>query len=218
MHEAGENTLSHLEFFSLLVQDEIASREANVFDLRVRLAGFGIVKVFENFDFRFNESIFPSSLVRELAGCRFAEQKKNLVIAGPPGIGKTHIAKAIGHEMCRRGFDVFFRKTNKLLAELMSLSQNSRFERAFKKYLKADLIILDDFAFTRLDSRESEILYALADERLGRSSIILTSNRPPEDWYGIFPDPVIGGALLDRLVSGAVKVIVTEGRSYRREG
>ena len=120
--------------------------------------------------------------------------------------------------MCRRGFDVFFRKTNKLLAELISHSQNSRFERAFKKYLKADLIILDDFAFTRLDSRESEILYALADERLGRSSIILTSNRPPEDWYGIFPDPVIGGALLDRLVSGAVKVIVTEGRSYRREG
>ena len=87
MREAGENNLSHLEFFSLLVQDEIASREANVFDLRVRLAGFGIVKVFENFDFRFNEDIFPSSLVRELAGCRFAEQKKNLLIAGPPGIG-----------------------------------------------------------------------------------------------------------------------------------
>jgi len=80
------------------------------------------------------------------------------------------------------------------------------------------LLILDDFVFRKFDQKESELLYGLADERLGRASTILTSNRPPQDWYGIFPDPVIGQAILDRLVSGAVKVITTKGKSYRKEG
>ena len=78
--------------------------------------------------------------------------------------------------------------------------------------------MLDDFAFRKLDSKEAEVLYMVADERLSRASTILTSNRPPEDWFAIFPDPVIGNAILDRLVSGAIKVIVTKGKSFRKEG
>ena len=100
----------------------------------------------------------------------------------------------------------------------MEIPQSERAERLLRKCLKVQLLILDDFAFRRLDQKESETLYALADERLGRASTILTSNRPPQDWYGIFPDPVIGQAILDRLVSSAVKVITTKGRSYRKEG
>ena len=79
------------------------------------------------------------------------------------------------------------------------------------------MFIVDDFAFRKLDQREAEMLYVLAEERLGRASTIITSNRPPEDWYAIFPDPVVGGAILDRLVSSAIKIITTKGRSYRRE-
>ena len=218
LQEAQENRLGYLEFLSLLIGDELINREANNFHKRVKAAGFGLIKTFEGFDFHFNEEALPSALIRDLATCHFVEQNRNLVICGPSGIGKTHIVKAVGHEVCRRGENVLFKKTGKLLQELMGLSANGRSERLFRKCLKMQLLILDDFAFRKLDSKESEILYALADERVGRASTVLTSNRPPQDWYGIFPDPVIGQAILDRLVSGAVKVITTKGRSYRKEG
>ena len=87
-----------------------------------------------------------------------------------------------------------------------------------KRCLGAELLILDEFAFRAYSQRETELLYAICDERLTSGSIIVTSNRPPEDWYSVFPDPVVGGAVMDRLVSGAVKLIVTSGRSYRKEG
>lgn len=218
LEEAQENRLGYLEFLSLLIQDELINREANNFHKRVKVAGFGLIKTFEGFDYQFNEEALPSALIRDLATCHFVEQNRNLVICGPSGIGKTHIVKAVGHEVCRRGENVLFKKTGKLLQKLMDPSSNGRSERLFRKCLKAQLLILDDFAFRKLDSKESELLYALADERLGRASTIITSNRPPQDWYGIFPDPVIGQAILDRLVSGAVKVITTKGRSYRKEG
>jgi len=218
LQHAQENRLGYLEFLSLLIQDEISSRESHNLQKRIRAAGFGMERTFEGFDFHFNEEVLPSALIRDLASCHFIEQRRNLVLAGPAGIGKTHIAKAIGHEACRRGMVVLFHKTHKLLSTLVEVSTSHRSERTFKKCLKADLLILDDFAFRKLDQAESEVLYALSDERLGKSSTILTSNRPPQDWYSIFPDSVVGGAILDRLVSAAVKVIVTKGKSYRKEG
>jgi len=215
LQEARENQLGHLEFLSLLFQDELLNRDGNNFQKRIKAAGFGVIKTFEGFDFNFNEEALSSSLIRDLATCHFWEQRRNLALCGPSGIGKSHIAKAIGHEVCRRGESVLFKKTGKLLQELMNLPHSGRTERLFRKCVKAGLLILDDFAFRKFDQKESELLYGLADERLGRASTILTSNR---DWYGIFPDPVIGQAILDRLVSGAVKVITTKGKSYRKEG
>lgn len=214
--EAQENRLGYLEFLGLLLQDEILSREANNLTKRIKAAGFGNEKTFEGYDFQFNEEELPASMIRDLGSCHFVEQKRNLVITGPPGIGKTHIGKAIGHEVCRRGHDVMFRKTHALLNELRDEDERKN-ERIMKQCLKAEVLILDDFAFRRLDQQESELLYTIADERITKASTILTSNRPPQDWYGIFPDPVIGGAILDRFVSGAIKVVVTRGRSYRKE-
>jgi DNA replication protein DnaC len=216
--EARENNLGYLEFLSLLLQDELSNREANNLSRRLKVAGFGQQKTFEGFDMRFNENILPGSVIRDLAACHFVEQKRNLVLGGPPGIGKTHIAKAIGHEVCRRQGKALFRSTSGLVQELLSPSQPLKTQKLLKQCLKADLLILDDFAFRRLDAKEAELLYMLADERLGQASTILTSNRPPEDWFSIFPDPVIGNAILDRLVSGAIKIIVTKGKSYRKEG
>ena len=213
--EARDNNLGFVEFFSLLVQDEILNREANNFEKRIKTAGFGIQKTFEDFDYNFNSEIFPAKTIRDLATCRFIENKQNLVIAGPPGIGKTHIIKALGHEMCRRGYDVLFKKTNDLVKKLNDYS--SKADRLLKKCVNADVLILDDFAFRKIDQKESEILYTLVDERLGRLPILITSNRPPQDWYGCFPDPVIGGAILDRLVSGAIKIIVNRGMTYRKK-
>lgn len=216
LSQAREERLGHLEFLSLLITDEIGSRENSMLAKRLKSAGFGIEQTFEQFDFRFNEEALPSAVLRDLATCRFIEQRRNVVLGGPPGIGKTHAARAIGHQACRVGYSVLFRSTQRLLQDVCADSPE-RAERELRYASKVDLLILDDFAFRRLDQREAEALYVLAEARLARASTILTSNRPPEDWYATFPDAVVGGAILDRMVSAAIKVITTKGRSYRRE-
>jgi DNA replication protein DnaC len=214
--EARDSGLGHLEFLSLLIQDELINREDNMPAKRIKQAGFGIQKTFEDFDHRFNAEALPGSTLRDLATCHFIDRHQNVVVGGPPGIGKTHVVKALGHEACRQGRQVLFRTTQKLLGELLADSAE-RAERVLRRAINVELLILDDFAFRKLDQREAESLYVLAEERLGRASTLLTSNRPPEDWYAIFPDPVVGGAILDRLVSSAIKIVTTTGKSYRRE-
>lgn len=216
--EARELNLGYIEFLSLLIQDEIASREANILSKRIQSGGLDPRLTFESFDFKFNNDALPSQSIRDLSTCHFVERNQGLILCGPPGIGKTHIAHGIGHEMCRRGYDVLCFKTHKLLEHLIDPHYPRRVERLWKQCVTAKLLILDDFGFRRYDPKESELLYELSDERLGRSSTIITSNRPVEDWYSVFPDPVIGGAVLDRLVSGAIKIIIERARSFRKEG
>lgn len=214
--QAREQNLGYLEFLSLVIQDETVNREANNFAKRLSRAGFGKQATFEGFDFHFNETALPAATIRDLASCRFIEGTTNVAVAGPPGIGKTHIVKAVGHEACRRGYEVLFRTTQRLLSDLLSLSQERR-RRLLRRACQIDLLVLDDFAFRKLDAAEAELLYVIAEERIGAASTMLTSNRPPQDWYSTFPDPIVGGAILDRMVSGAVKLITTNGRSYRKE-
>lgn len=218
IQEATEGDFGYLEFFQLLVQDEIANRESNNLTKRLKAGNLSNRCTFENFDFRFNSRAFPSQTLRDLATCHFLERNANVILCGPPGIGKSHVAQAIGHQVCRRGSEVMFTKTHKLIENLLDTEYPRRSARLWKRVRSVSLLILDDFGFRRYEPREAELLYAICDERLGSGSIILTSNRPTEDWYSVFPDPVIGGAILDRLASAAIKLIVEKGRSYRKEG
>ena len=216
--EATERSFGYLEFFQLLVQDEIANRETNNLAKRLKAANLSSRCTFESFDFRFNERVLPSQTIRDLATCRFLTHSANIILCGPPGIGKSHIVQAIGHEVCRRGSEALFIKTHKLLEQLSDGEYPRRAMRLWKRLSSVSAVILDDFGFRRYDTKEAELLYAICDERMGSGSIILTSNRPVEDWYSVFPDPVIGGAILDRLASPAIKLIIEKGRSYRKEG
>ena len=217
--QAEEGKLGYLEFTQLLVQDELASRESNSFQKRLKSAGVSNRMTFETFDFEFNNAVFPAQTIRDLASCRFIDQHRNLVLAGPPGIGKSHIAHAVGHEAARRGLDVVVFKTHKLLERLApDRFSTKKSQILMKRCINAGLLILDDFAFRLYTQQETELLYTISDERLSEGSIVITSNRPPEDWFSIFPDQIVGGAIMDRLVSGAVKLIVTSGRSFRKEG
>lgn len=216
LKEVKEAQLGHLDFLHLLLQDEVINREANLLSKKLKTGGFSSRMTFESFDFRFNEETLNPQTIRDLATCHFVERNQSLVLCGPPGIGKSHISQALGHEVCRRGGDAYFVKTQQLLEELSNDQYPRRVTRLWKRIKNVDLLILDDFGFRRYDNAEAEMLYTLSDSRLGNKSTVITSNRPTQDWFGVFPDPVIGGAILDRLVSGAIKIIVEKAKSYRK--
>lgn len=216
--EANEHELSYMEFLSLLIQDERLSRDNSHIDKLIRQAQFGPIKTFEDFDFSFNPEYLPKKVLMDLRSCSFIDEGKNIVIAGPPGIGKSHIVKAVGYTACRRKISVAYRNTVKMLQYLQSQTYERLLQKEYKRLINCELLILDDFALRKYSAKEAEIIYSIVDERQGIRSVMLTSNRPTEDWFHAFPDQVVGGALLDRLVSGAMKLYVkSRAKSYRKK-
>lgn len=213
LDHAQKEKLGYLEFLAFLLQDELERRAQRGLERRVRQARFEEVKTLSDFDFTYNPQL-PAERIRDLAACHFVEQKASVLLCGPVGVGKTFIAQALGYAACVMGYRTLFSKTNRLLADLGGGHAEGAFESRLRAYLRPDVLILDDFCLTALTERQSEDLYRLIDERLRRGPIIATSNRSPEHWYELFPNPVLGEAVLDRLVNTS-HVLTLTGRSYR---
>jgi DNA replication protein DnaC len=208
---AGE--LGHLEFLEVLLEDEISRREAKAFSERIRRAHFEAELTLEEFDFTYNPQL-PAPLIRDLAGLRFLERGESVLLFGPVGVGKTHVAQALGHLACRRGYSVLFLKTSRMLAELSGGRADGSWEQRLRRLSRPDLLILDDFALRAFSPSQGDDFYELVSERAGRGAFILTSNRSPKDWYELFPNPVVAESVLDRLINSSFHVHM-EGKSYR---
>jgi DNA replication protein DnaC len=208
---AGE--LGHLEFLQILCEDEINRRQAKALRERVRRAHFEEPTTLEDFDFRFNPKL-PAATIRDLATCKFIEAGESVILYGPVGVGKTFVAQALGHAACRRGFQVRFAKTSRLLSELGGGHADHTWEQRLRRLARVDLLILDDFGLREFTIQQGDDFYELVSERHKTGSMVLTSNRQPSDWYGLFPNPVVAEGVLDRLVNCAHHVLM-EGRSYR---
>ena len=199
-----------------MVQDEIERREAKKLAQRLARASFEEEKTLEAFDFSFNPKI-KRALITNLATCVFIERNEHILIYGPAGVGKTHLAQAIGHEACRRGYEVLFVKSVKMLRSLHAARADQSWEKRIKKFLRPNLLIIDDFGLTALTPTQAEDFYEIVTERHLSSSMIINSNRPPQDWIPLFPDPVMANSALDRLAHHAHHIIIEGGESYRKK-
>ena len=213
LSQAQKDGLGFIQFLELLLEDEVQYRTNKRLASRVTKAHFEEEKSLEQFDFNFNPRI-PAQHIRDLATCRFIEQKESIIFCGPVGVGKTHLAQALGHQACRLGYSVLFTKANRLLSDLGGGRADGTWEKRLHRYLKPDLLIIDDFAIKELTKSQGEDLYELIDQRYRSGSMIVTANRSPKDWYPLFPNPVIAESALDRLLSCS-HIITLTGRSYR---
>ncbi len=213
LDQAHQDKLGHLEFLELMLEDEIQRRTNKALARRIQRARFEEAQTLTDFDFAFNPKI-PASQIRDLATCGFIERNESVLLVGPVGVGKTHIAQAIGHAACRQGRSVLFDKTARVLSDLGAGHLDATWERRLRRYLAPDLVILDDFGLRAFSERQGEDLYELISERVRRGSTIVTSNRPPTEWYALFPNAVLAEGALDRLINASHHVTL-EGRSFR---
>ena len=213
LSQAQKDGLAFTQFLEILLEDEVQHRANKRLAVRLSRARFEEEKNLEGFDFNFNSKL-PAAYIRELATCQFIERKESLILCGPVGVGKTHLAQALGHQACRAGYNVLFIKASRLLADLGGGRADDTWEKRLQHYLKPHLLILDDFAMKEFTKTQAEDLYELIDRRHHSSSLMVTANRLPKDWYPLFPNPVIAESALDRLVSCAHMITLT-GKSYR---
>jgi DNA replication protein DnaC len=213
LSQAQKEGLAFTQFLEMLLEDEVQHRANKKLASRIIRAHFEEDKSLEGFDFNFNPKL-PAQYIRELATCQFIERKESVILCGPVGVGKTHLSQALGHQACRAGYNVLFIKASRLLSDLGGGRADDSWEKRLQYYLKPNLLILDDFAMKEFTKTQAEDLYELIDRRYHSSSLIVTANRVPKDWYPLFPNPVIAESTLDRLVNCA-HVITLAGKSYR---
>jgi DNA replication protein DnaC len=215
--EAIQEKCSHVEFLQRLLEDEIERRNQKQLAMRLRRSGLDPTKTLEAFDFSFNTSINRQE-VFDLGTCSWVDQADGVWLMGKSGVGKSHLAQALGHAAARRGYDVLFVKTAKLLGHLYGGRADGTYERRLAGYLRPDVLILDDFGLKPMRPPASEDLYEVIDGRYQRGSIVLTTNRDFDEWPELFDQPVLASAAIDRLGHGANRVTIAEGKSYRANG
>jgi DNA replication protein DnaC len=207
---AGE--LGHIDFLQVLCEDEISRRDTTSMTRRLRQARFEEQATLEGFDFAASPKL-PAAQIRDLAALRWLHAGESVILYGPVGTGKSHVAQALGHLAIRHGADTRFLKTSRALASLAGGHADRTWHKRLGELTRPAVLILDDFAMRELTAPQADDLYELITERAGRS-LILTSNRAPQDWYPLFPNPVVAESLLDRVINNSHQVFMN-GPSYR---
>ncbi len=211
---AREQKLSPTEFLALLVDDELERRSQTKQVKMEKAACFENTKLLSHFDFNAVPTL-DRSLVREMATCQLIAQHANWLVCGPTGVGKTHLATAIGYEAIKRSYSVYNSSVHKLQQEMFAARADDAYTRLIKKLVNVDLLILDDFGLRPITIQGAEDLYEIIHQRYEKGSIVLTSNRAPSEWPEMFGDSLLASAAMDRLTHHA-RVTVVTGESYRQ--
>lgn len=211
--EAKANDLDYLEFLERLVSDELARRKENVLNRRIQTARFPFLKTLDDFDFDFNPSI-QKKTVRELAACRFVYNTQNVLFIGPPGVGKTHLAVALGLAAIHHGYTVCYRSVFDLVEEMADACRTDQRKKLVAQLTRFNLLIIDEFGMKKMPPNAADDLLELIHRRYGNTATIVATNRPIEDWGVILGDNAATSALLDRFLDNT-NIFTIKGRSYR---
>lgn len=213
LSEAAGNRLDHSEFLELILQDELNVRSSRQIGRRVKAAMFRDTKNLDEFDFSFNTSI-KRKQIHDLAAGQFIRDKRDVLLLGPPGVGKSFLAQAIGHQAIKSGLVVLYRSIFDLARDFLGDEDLGAQDKTLARYLKPDLLIIDDMGMKQLPRRSGECLLEIVMRRHENRSTMMTSNRPLEDWAKLIGDVPAATAILDRFLQHATIINIT-GKSYR---
>lgn len=211
---ARQRKMGHAAFLELVLSDEVTRRESRSAMLRARTAGLDPSMRLDTWD-EPDDLTYDRMLLSDLTSLRFAEAGHGVLILGPVGVGKTHLATALGHIGIRRRLSVHASRTDKLFTRLRAARLDNTLQAEMRKLARIDLLILDDFALRNLDATETNDFYEIIVERHRKASTIVTSNREPSEWMSMMSDTLLAQSAIDRLTSGA-HTLVIEGPSYRQ--
>jgi DNA replication protein DnaC len=211
---ARSQKMPHQDFLLLALGDEVSRRDSLSATVRADKAGLDVDSVLERWDPSANVTL-DQALLNELVSLRFVEARTHVAIVGPVGVGKTFLAHALGHLACRRGHSVVAVRADKMLKGLRHARLDNSYDAELRRLIAVDLLLVDDFGLDAMDPIESRDAYEILTERHRAGSIIVTSNRGPDEWLATFADPVRAQAAIDRFTSNAYDMVV-DGESYRR--
>lgn len=213
LSSAAKQEWDYGTFLGHVVKEELAARRDRRTEMATRMARLPFVKTIENFDFSYQPSI-NAKQIKELSAVRWIANGENLILLGPPGVGKTHLAVALGIKAIEQGYKIQFSSAQSLISSLARASMENRLEERLKLYCQPKLLIIDEIGYIPIDRHGANLFFQLISRRYEKGAMILTSNQPFSGWGEVFGDAVIATAILDRVLHHSITINI-KGESYR---